>query len=294
MELNTGMDLGVSVGTLLLAGCTALLAKRTKEAVEESSRSREVWESMAADATRARLDAAAPAVNVFVRETPDVIYGVSQGAATYDSEWPADRPWIIPRDRDVKVAIKCFVTIENNSRASVEITCRGAFWFPRERGSDSFVLRPGEEKTVQLVAIHTIAEWLENYACRRRKGSSWSARNLLHAATGSIVMSDRNDNGVSDTWELSLTGRPIELNELNAGEARQARTPVPARPQLVIPDISDRHRMYFISRSTGTTLPVVRSTEKSDIPLSPIPDTAKRYLRRQWSPGAIGRSDTNF
>ncbi|WP_405528935.1 hypothetical protein OG426_43300 [Streptomyces canus] len=299
MELKTWLDSGVSAGTLVLAGCTALLAKRTKEAVEESSRARQVWESMAADATRARLDAAAPAVNVFVHSIPDEIYGQTQGANSYDNEWPTDRLWTIPRDNNVKVAIKCFAVIENNSHISVEITCTGPFWSQMGRGDHSFILESDEKTIVQLVAAHTVAEWLENYDTGKNLSSVSGSPRLVntlfpYVEDGVIVMSDRNASGVSDTWLLNLTGAPIERNGLNAGEARKSGAPVPAQLKVAVADLSDRHRTYFLSRKPQSALPGSRPPERgthrrgsATVPPPPPssvgwPETDSVWWKRRW------------
>lgn len=260
MSLGDKIDLSLALGTGLLAVATVFLALYTRGAVKEAAEARKTWASMALDTTRARLDAAAPAVNVVVHGgVLPKIFGWTQGAAgRYDNEWPIDHPWTVPMDNDVKVAIKFQVKISNDSRVAVKITCVGSLWTSNGGEDHSFILEPATDykgqlessvEIVELVAIHTVAEWLENYDAYKRGEA------LPHTDGGTIVVSDRNDNGVNDSWDLHLEGVPIVLSESNAGEARRGGPFEPPESDRTTASLSDRHRRYFISRNTGTTLP---------------------------------------
>jgi hypothetical protein len=64
VETQEITDTVVGVSTLALAVTTWMLARRTKQTVDEAAETRRLTLAMATEATRARLDASAPSVDV--------------------------------------------------------------------------------------------------------------------------------------------------------------------------------------------------------------------------------------
>jgi hypothetical protein len=107
------------------------------------------------------------------------------------------------------------LAVSNDSARYVRVSFDGDFSSGALHQSHSLILDPGIRLDVAFNAIYSVREWLENYDAAK------SGTQLPHRAEGSVTMSDRNENGVDDTWHVKLTGSPIERVQANAGIARQ-------------------------------------------------------------------------
>ena len=242
MQISDWINSGVALGT-------GGLAYFTYRSVDEAGKARGHWASMAKDATRARLDAAAPPVNVEAINVPSGVYGHSEGGH-FENSWPVERPWTIPKDQEIGLALKLKVQVSNKSSSFVRISFHGPFYTLGRIGYQSHNLLPEAELIVEFNAIFTVREWLENYDAGQR------GDDLPHWAQGKIVMSDRNENGVDDAWHVKLTGVPIERMESDAGKARQTGSGGPMMPQPYREyyEVGYRRRTYYTSRENNVTI----------------------------------------
>lgn len=121
----------------------------------------------------------------------------------------------------------------------------------RPRPATPHALWPEQRVTVNpnlfLQKEFTIKELSENYeACQE-------GRPLPHRVTGAVIVHDSRDNGVTDTWELELTGCPVRPHESRMGvwmvdtETGSESLEYASHPAY--------ERTYWISRSRQLRLP---------------------------------------
>jgi hypothetical protein len=242
VDLTTITDLAVAVGTAALAIGTFVLANKTKQSVTEAALARSLWTSLAIDTARARMDSAAPVVDLDVINVPWPPLARTQGTEGYNNPWPGGTVWTLPRQGNQLLAIKTELKIQNRSNRSVSISFDGSFDLS---DGEPHILMPRAEQSVAHQAVFTLTEWSENYVAYMKEDP------LPHVSHGLIKMNDQNENGVDDVWSLSLTGTPIEQVPGDAGGWRlmsQAKNPTRFT-------ISPRHRFYFLSRTREDRLP---------------------------------------
>jgi hypothetical protein len=226
-----------------------VLALFTRKSVKEAAESRQVWESMALDATRARMDQSAPRVALQGAHVPAQLFAFSQGATsnTYTNEWPAGHTWVFDKDASDIICLKLVVDVLNGSPLPVDIVCSGDFyWNSQPQGQTGFVVPPGGTFQVQMQAAFTAKQWVENFEARR------AGEPFPWVATSRLIMVEASENGVNDEWELKLSGCPVEPVQGNIAAWRVGAQGLDGNTAF---SISPRQRWYFFSRAQSTMLP---------------------------------------
>lgn len=242
MELKTVVDSATAIGTLALAIGTGVLAKKTQKSVDESAQARKVWERMAVDTARSRLDAAAPAVDVTVYAAPWPPRTASLDGV-FSNDWPANQELTLPRDRQTEMSLQLGVKIANKSGRLVGVKLQGPFWVFSKTEPNDFVLDAGADATQTFQAIFTAEQWAENWEARE-KGEP-----MPHQVVGTITVDDMNENGIDDEWTVHLSGAPIGRLPDDAGKWRLRIGHAGPADGTVDWNLSPRRRTYWHSRS---------------------------------------------
>ena len=250
MSLADRISLGVAVGTAALALATMFLALYTRSAVKEAAEARKTWASMAQDATRARMDASAPQVTVSSLKVSQELWAeptLAMVQGTFGNRWPPSHTWVFDKDTENLVCTKLTVNIIGGSSLPIHIEFEGQFsWNGMEDGRSYYNMAGSESLSVEMHAAFTAQQWSENYQAHI------TGQKPPHVSIAKIYMVDRSENGVTDSWELSLSGWPLEPVPGNIAQWRMARQGVGGSSAY---DISPRRRTYFLSRAQDVTLP---------------------------------------
>jgi hypothetical protein len=110
---------------------------------------------------------------------------------------------------------------------------------------------PGEFR-LYLQNNFTAKEFSENYEAHER------GLPLPHRVTGTITVQDDRDNGVVDSWTVSLTGRPIQPHETRGSVWVQVPDHIthgPGLRSLEYELLPPRRRTYWVSRQDQVQLP---------------------------------------
>ncbi|MER6786961.1 hypothetical protein ABT330_20480 [Streptomyces sp. NPDC000658] len=250
-------SISTAAGFAAVAWQSALTRKTVKvsqDALEVAQNALVASEAVAVDAARTRLDAQAPVVSVRLTEVQWPPYAWSHMGMPVNP-WPNGYEWHLPEKENERIVLQARVVVENKAPDRyVYVEYDGDLVKNiegRERAATPHALWPGQGNGLNpnlfLQREFTIKELSENYEARQ------DGRPLPHRVTGSICVHDGRDNGVTDTWEIELTGCPVR--------------PHPSRSGVWLIDTDtgaealeyDSHpayeRTYWISRRRGQRLP---------------------------------------
>lgn len=235
----------------LAFGAVAWQAYRIRQGNQVAHRALIASEAMAIDAARARLDAQAPAVTVRLTEPAWPPHGASQ-FGVIAGEWPAGYEWHFPAKEDERIVLRARLDIENRNERHVCVEYDGDF--VREKGGRrqpvrSHVLGRNQRigPNLYLQKDFTIKELSENYEARQED------RPLPHRVTGTVTVHDSRDNGVTDAWELELTGCPVRPDKNRSGIwLVDAESGIDS---LEFESHPTHQRTYWLSRRRGERLP---------------------------------------
>jgi hypothetical protein len=245
---------GQAVAGTLAFGAVAWQAYRIRQGNEVAQRALIASEAVAIDAARARLDAQAPAVSVRLTDEAWPPHRASQ-FGVIAGEWPAGYEWHFPAKESERIVLQARVLVENmdpNQYASVEY---GDNLIREKEGRRQpvrpHVLWPRGQSTLSrnlfLQKDFTVKELSENYEARQE------GRPLPHRVTGTVTVHERRDNGVTDTWELELTGCPVRPDRTRSGIwVVDTESGVDS---LEFESHPTHQRTYWLSRRRGERLP---------------------------------------
>lgn len=206
-----------SAAGFLAFGAVAWQAYRIRQGNEVAHRALIASEAVAIDAARARLDAQAPAVTVRLTDVAWPPHGASQ-FGVIAGEWPAGHEWHFPAKEDDRIVLQARVLIENGADRYGAVEYDGDLIREkqgRRQPVRSHALWPAGKSTVSqnlfLQKDFTVKELSENYEARQ------TGRKLPHRVSGTVTVHDSRDNGVTDTWELELTGCPVRPDKTRSG-----------------------------------------------------------------------------
>ncbi|WP_330467611.1 hypothetical protein OG547_21155 [Streptomyces longwoodensis] len=211
-------------------------------------------EAVALDAARSRLDERAPEVSVRMHDVPWPPYAWTPSGMPVNP-WPNGYEWYFPAKENERIVLQAGITVQNHGRSHLTLDFEGDLFFEadhRPRAATSNVLFPEQSISLFLQKDFTIRELSENYAAHQ------AGRPLPYRVAGAISARDDRDNGVTDTWDVELTGCPVK-----PVEGRDATWVVVGSS---LPDDSGsnsleyvlqppRKRTYWISRQRGQQLP---------------------------------------
>jgi hypothetical protein len=219
------------------------------------------------DAARARLDERAPEVSVRISEAPWPPYAWTPHGMPV-GHWPTGYEWHFPAKQDERIVLQASITLQNHGRSHLTLDFHGDLYFAtsgQPRVATSNLLFPEQTISLFLQKDFTIKELSENYQAGQ------AGQPLLHRVKGSIAASDDRDNGVTDTWDIELTGCPVRPVEDRDGLWVMAESSLPGDDgsdkleYLVQPP---RKRTYWISRQREQQLP--EPTFSGDVPSTSV------------------------
>ncbi|MEU1180635.1 hypothetical protein ABZ464_23845 [Streptomyces sp. NPDC005820] len=249
-------SLGTAAAFCVIAYQSALMRKTVKvsqDALQVAQNALVASETVAIDAARTRLDAEAPVVNVRFTEVEWPPYAWTPSGMPV-GHWPNGHEWHFPEKENDRIVLQARVVVENQGDRYVNVEYDGDLVKEverRDRPATPHALWPrsgnGVNSNLFLQKEFTIKELSENYEARQ------AGRQLPHRVTGTITVHDSRDNGVTDTWELELTGCPVRPIESRAGIwVIDTDTGSDAWEYVSHPPYE---RTYWISRRRGHRLP---------------------------------------
>lgn len=211
---------------------------------------------------RGRLDDRAPEVSVRLEEPAWPLLAWSHVGMPCNP-WPNGHEWHFPERENERTVFQAAVVLENLSNRAVEPRFQGDFAVAAEDNrvlrAPSPVIVPARDAAgaagavrVFLQADFTAKELSENYEAREQ------GQPLPYRAAGTISVRDDRDNGTTDTWDLSLTGCPIQPHPSRGSVWMTVPfhiTDGSGLRSLEYDLLPPRSRTYWITRRDGIELP---------------------------------------
>ncbi|MFF4145959.1 hypothetical protein ACFY0A_32430 [Streptomyces sp. NPDC001698] len=254
--MTDSWGIAAAVATSASALFVAWQAGETRRSTKISQNALKSSQAVALDAARGRLDDQAPQVEVHLADAAWPPLGPSSG---WPQPWPAAQEWHFPRDEDVLLALRVTLHVINHSNRPVHVTFQGDLYHPHVEGADRptamdrrLLLDPEQSVTADLRKHFPLKDWAENHRVYTEGTGERPAQTL-----GLVRVSDDRDNGVIDSWELKLSGFPIQPDPDRAG-VWHLTAPTPDEPALRCVDFAlqpPRVRTYWLSRSKDIPLP---------------------------------------
>ncbi|MDX3067089.1 hypothetical protein PV518_33780 [Streptomyces sp. ND04-05B] len=249
-------SIATAAGFLVVAWQSYLTRKAVKvsqDALEVAQNALVASETVAIDAARARLDAQAPAVSVRLTDIEWPPYAWTPSGMPV-GHWPAGYEWHFPEKENERIVLQARVVLENKGDRYVNVEYDGDLVKEVERRpqpATPHALWPlqgnGLNPNLFLQKEFTVKELSENYEARKE------GRPLPHRVTGTITVHDSRDNGVTDVWELELTGCPVRPHESRASVWLVDTDTGPDAWEYV--SHPPYERTYWVSRRRGDRLP---------------------------------------
>ncbi|MBO0787038.1 MAG: hypothetical protein J2P33_13305 [Actinobacteria bacterium] len=229
------------LGTIVVAW----QAYETHRTTTLSQQTLEASHSLAIDSARSRLDQDAPRIDVYVEQV-SVLSGDSGDAAA--PRVGAVSGWRLPADDGRLLRVQARVKVVNlMSHRTIHLKVSGLD-DPAGRADTEVLLIPSAGLLYFLTATFALSQWAENWQAHH------AGTPLPHIAAGSVIAGDDRDEGVVDTWPLSLAAWPIEPAgdkagtwDLTSGGAGDDWFRIAIRPL--------RERSYWISQRRNIPLP---------------------------------------
>ncbi|MBY8868710.1 hypothetical protein [Streptomyces sennicomposti] len=249
--------IAAAVATSASALFVAWQAGETRRSTNISQHALTSSQAVALDAARGRLDDQAPQVEVHL--TPETAWPPLGPSAGWPQPWPPAQEWHFPRDEDTLLALRVTVHVTNHSDRPVHATFEGDLYHPYVEGADRptrmdrrLLLDPGQSVAADLRKHFPLKDWAENHRAYTEETGDRPAQ-----ALALVRVHDDRDNGVIDSWELALSGAPIQPDPERAGVWRLT-PPMPDESALRCVDFElqpPRVRTYWLSRSKNMPLP---------------------------------------
>ncbi|MEU1463658.1 hypothetical protein ABZ467_23725 [Streptomyces sp. NPDC005727] len=209
------------------------------------------------DSAKARLDAEAPDLDVRVLAPA---WPPLHDANDSTSHLAGDTVWSLPGDEEQTLVWTLPVDLANRGTRDVEVSISGDIrpvteladpaWHPGQPIED-FLMPAREPYRFHLQGTLTLRQCADNWAAREQ------GRPLPHRIAGVVSATDRRDEGITDRWELVMTGCPIEpVPETEDQWRLTADSVVPQWNILTVEPVA-RERTYWISRRRGVKYPSV-------------------------------------
>ncbi|MYT19988.1 hypothetical protein GTW69_06735 [Streptomyces sp. SID7760] len=212
-------------------------------------------QAVALDAARTRLDGQAPAVSVRLHDVQWPPYAWTPHGMPVNP-WPNGYKWHFPAMEEERIVLQAHIAVQNHGPVHVTLGFQGDLYFatdPRPSAATSNLLFPGQRiHTLVLQKDFTIKELSENYEARQ------AGLPLPHRAEGSVTAHNGSDNGVTDVWDVVLTGCPVRPVAERQGlwEVATSSLPNDSGEDLLEYEVQpSRRRMYWVSRRRGEQLP---------------------------------------
>lgn len=252
---------------VIAAGVVAWQAWETRKAAQASERAvdaadravlaanegLEISRQQAAEAVRARIDAACARITVTLGDEPawpPLEPSIYQGDEPQPHRYGTSaEPWHMPRDRAKQVLVRAPVVIQNHSDVTVSLRVYELFDEKGQTLGETLDLGPEERREAWVAVTRTLEEWI---AIHRQRESGAGG----DEATGTVYHVDPADTGADDRWDLTIAGCPVEpVPDLEGGWRvleRPARNS--GRPGAMGLGPVFRQRTYYLSKIRGERL----------------------------------------
>jgi len=262
-----------AVGTALIVAWQALETARAASAAEKGlSGARDsllVSQVLAVEAERRRLDADAPRLLVRVNEPewPPRVYVHFVGAEP--AQLPQGDKFRLPKDGRRLLTLRADGFIRNEGDRTIRVSLHGMRvrdhaamegpkWEPKwtEAGNRDVDIAPDSVELFRFEDVRQASEWIANTEAAERSEPPPST------GVGVVVANDGNDNGIIDTWEVELAGRPFVRIEGEDGGWHLHHDLITGKGPMVA-QVRPRVRSYWRSKQRQQKLPEV------DLPVTP-------------------------
>lgn len=250
-------EVAAAVGTVASAAAAAVATGLVAWQVRLARRANASAHAVAIDSAKARLDAAAPELDVRVLAPVWPPLCDERDSASHAG---SETVWRLPRDERQTLVGMLTVELTNVGERDVEVVIGGdvrpdgevpdSEWWPGQPIED-FLTPGGEPYRFRLQRTLTIRQWADNRAAQE------AGRPLPHRIVGTVIAMDRRDEGVTDRWDLEMTGCPIE--RVPGAEDQWRLTTDASVPQWKILAVEPvvRQRTYWISRHRQLKYPSI-------------------------------------
>lgn len=257
--MTNGWDIATAVGTAGSAIFVAFQAFYTRRAIIVSHAAIQPAQTVAIEATRARMDIGAPNLRISLHIEQNRYLVQSSTTGGFAQPVVAGQEWHFPGRAGEPITLQVVATVANLGNESARVS----FYGPIRQHSDTepqpsppapMMIEPNQEIVYYIEAKFTAEQWAENWRTRQQNNDT------PHFGIVTIECRDQRDQGVTDTWHLRLTGCPIEPTPSKDALWRQTRQQPGAdsRDDAVVSFDPDppRKRTYWISRSRNVALPL--------------------------------------
>ncbi len=256
-----------AIGTALIVAWQSLETARAASAAEEGLRgaadSLRVSQVLAIEAERRRLDADAPRLLVRINEPEWPPRVGRQFVGSEPAQLPMGEVFRLPKDATRHLTLRADGFIRNEGERTVRVTMHGMRvedpavaagpgWEVRwtEPGDHDLDIAPGQHERFRFEDDHMTSEWIANSEAAERN------EHQPTAGIGAVIATDDLDNGVIDTWEIELSGRPFDRVADEQGSWRLHKNIITGQSPMVA-RVRPRLRRYYRSKSADQQLPEI-------------------------------------
>ncbi len=267
-------DAAWTAGTAAVATMVVLAYQgwQIQESTAVSAQAVVVGQAAAIEAEKRRLDVKAPRIRVRMDPPDWPPSGPRLYVGSDPGHVPAGHIYRCPKNERDHVSLWVQGEVLNEGVQTVDVELSGVRLFVELPGAPTdtpgrspwsepdtyrMSVAPGDTIRFRLQGEAMVKEWVENYMVReanRGKKGTWDdpVKPLPTGIDGKVSADDGDDNGVIDTWALSLTGWPLEPVP---GEAESWRIPSVLPEQIPVKAGAGlRRRTYWRSKERGLEL----------------------------------------
>lgn len=233
---------------------TRRAAQASRDAVVTANAALELSRQQAAEAVRARIDAATPRISVVLPGEPTwPPLEPSMYFGGHPQPLPVGvtpDPMRMPRDKAKQILVRTRVTIINESDSLVKVDVDSLTDDAGAVVASPVSLDPASNLEAWFAVTRSLEQWIEVYRARQTGQSGV-------AAFGTVNYMDLADTGVADRWELELSGTPVEPVADMDGSWQLINAPdhLSGRPGAIGLGVPFRKRVYYLSKTKNERLP---------------------------------------
>lgn len=263
-----------AAGVVAWQSCeTRRSANASEKAVTAATDALTLTREQAAEAVRARIDAAMPRITVTAPDEPEWpplepsgYVGGEPQPLTFGLD---GSPMHMPHDKARMITVRVGVLVINESDVHVVVDCPGLVDktlapFGQVRLEPHEILRGA-----WFAVTHSLEEWIAIYHAR-------AAGTPPLPTSGRVGYLDPADTGAGDSWVIAIDGCPIEPVEDRDGMWRVVGAPLrlSGRPGAMGVGPILRERRYYLSKSRNQPLP------EPVVWAQPTPTPRRRWWQR--------------
>jgi len=228
-------------------------AEASRDAVIAANAALQLTRQQAAEAVRARIDAATPTITVSAPPTPEwpplEPSGFMGGEPNPLVAGLAGSPMHMPRDSARLITVRVAVKVINESDIHVAVNCPGLVDHTLTQIGPVQLEPQGVVHPAWFAVTHTLEEWIGVYRAREAGAG-------VEPDSGIVFYLDPADTGATDTWQLAIDGCPIEPVADREGMWRiiGANAPLSGLPGAMGVRPVIRQRQYYLSKQRNEKL----------------------------------------